>query len=87
MSIFANCGQRRLWIFQTTHESLAVGFPAALNGRQIGKATAGIYTRWDDALYRSCLQRFGLSEKKRSKDFSRGTKMKLATKLYRPKEA
>ena len=53
-------------------------FPAVLNAKQLGKVMAGIYTRWDDALYRSYLQRFQLPEKKKFKDFSRGMKMKLA---------
>ena len=53
-------------------------FPAVLNAKQLGKVMAGIYSRWDGALYRSYLQRFGLPEKKKFKDFSRGMKMKLA---------
>ena len=53
-------------------------FPAVLNAKQLGKVMAGIYSRWDSALYRSYLQRFGLPEKKKFKDFSRGMKMKLA---------
>ena len=53
-------------------------FPAALNAKQIGRVMAGIYARWDDALYRSYLQRFGLPEKKKFKTFSRSMKMKLA---------
>ena len=53
-------------------------FPSVLNAKQIGKVMAGIYARWDDALYRSYLQRFSLPEKKKFKDFSRGMKMKLA---------
>ena len=53
-------------------------FPSVLNAKQIGKVMAGIYARWDDALYRSYLQRFQLPEKKTFKDYSRGMKMKLA---------
>ena len=69
--------------FRTVKEDIGVVldeacFPAVLNAKQIGKVMAGIYTRWDDSLYRSYLQRFGLPEKKKFKDFSRGMKMKLA---------
>ena len=53
-------------------------FPSVLNAKQIGKTMAGIYARWDDALYQSYLKRFNLPEKKKVKDFSRGMKMKLA---------
>ena len=69
--------------FRTVKEDIGVVldeacFPSVLDAKQIGKTMAGIYARWDDALYQSYLKRFKLPEKKRIKDFSRGMKMKLA---------
>ena len=69
--------------FRTVKEDIGVVldeacFPAVLNAKQIGKVMVGIYALWDAALYQSYLQQFGLPEKKRVKDYSRGMKMKLA---------
>ena len=53
-------------------------FPESLNALQVGKVMAKTYRQWDSGLYENYLTRFGLPEKKQFKDFSRGTKMKLA---------
>ena len=53
-------------------------FPEVLTAAQVGKIMARTYRRWDMDTYRGYLTRFGLSEKKAFKDYSRGMKMKLA---------
>ena len=45
---------------------------------QVGKVLSGIYSNWDQELYRSYLDKFGLPEKALLKTFSRGMKMKLS---------
>ena len=54
------------------------GFPLCLNAKQLGKVMAGIYRRWDPAVYAGLLTRFRLPENKKYSDLSRGMKMKLA---------
>lgn len=53
-------------------------FPEVLNAIQVGKIMEKTYRRWDKKQYESFLERFSLSPKKAFKDYSRGTKMKLA---------
>lgn len=43
---------------------------------QITEATKRFYPQWDDAMYRSCLARFHLSEGKRTSELSEGMKVK-----------
>ena len=45
---------------------------------QIGRTLSSWYAKWDDALYRDYLQKFGLPAGKPFKEFSRGMKMKLS---------
>ena len=52
--------------------------PDELTARQIGTLMRGIYANWDDAAFSSLCTRLELPEGKKVKDFSRGTKMKLA---------
>ena len=52
--------------------------PDELTARQIGTLMRGIYANWDDAAFSSLCARLELPEGKKVKDFSRGTKMKLA---------
>ncbi|WP_455582520.1 ABC transporter ATP-binding protein [Dysosmobacter sp.] len=53
-------------------------FPEVLSAGQVGRIMAAAYRRWDQEQYETYLRRFGLSEKKAFKDYSRGMKMKLA---------
>lgn len=55
--------------------------PETLNPRQLGRVFAGLYDRWDGAVYGDYLRRLELPETKKVKDFSRGMKMKLALAL------
>lgn len=52
--------------------------PDQLNAVQIGRMMAGIYTNWDQAAYENLVVRFGIPRDKIVKQYSRGTKMKLA---------
>lgn len=52
-------------------------FPNALCAAEIGKIMKCTYKSWDSETYRSLLERFSLSEKKRFGSYSRGMKMKL----------
>ena len=53
-------------------------FPEVLNAKDLNKIMKATYTKWDQAIYESYLQRFHLPEEKQIKDYSRGMKMKLA---------
>ena len=44
--------------------------------RQITDATRRFYPTWDEKMYRSCLERFRLSEDKRTSELSEGMKVK-----------
>ena len=48
---------------------------------QITEATKRFYPQWDDAMYRSCLARFHLSEGKRTSELSEGMKVKYQLAL------
>ncbi|MCZ0863033.1 ABC transporter ATP-binding protein [Methanocorpusculum vombati] len=48
-----------------------------LTPADISKILGNIYQNWDGKLYQTYLVRFGLGEKKKIKEFSRGMKMKL----------
>lgn len=52
--------------------------PDELTAQQVGKMMHGIYANWDDAAFSSLCARLDLPKGKKVKDFSRGTKMKLA---------
>lgn len=54
-----------------------VGFPNSMNARVIGKMMEATYDNWDMPYYNDLLGRFGLPEKKKFGDYSRGMKMKL----------
>ena len=53
-------------------------FHDSLRPLDVGKILAPAYKSWDQDLYRSYLDKFGLPEKKLIKEFSRGMKMKLS---------
>ena len=53
-------------------------FPEVLNAKDLNKIMRATYTKWDQDVYESYLQRFHLPEEKQIKDYSRGMKMKLA---------
>ena len=53
-------------------------FYESFSPQDIEKVMANIYDRWDSEAYRSYIEKFGLPEKKRVKEFSRGMKMRLA---------
>ena len=52
--------------------------PDELTAAQTGRFLSGIYKNWDAATFEAYVKRFELPLKKRVKEFSRGTKMKLA---------
>ncbi len=53
-------------------------FPEVLNAKDLNKIMKATYSKWDQAVYESYLQRFHLPEEKQIKEYSRGMKMKLA---------
>ena len=53
-------------------------FPEIFTPAEIGRFMAGIYSDWDAGAYRSRLTNFGLPEDKKTGEFSRGMKVKLA---------
>lgn len=53
-------------------------FHDSLRPLDVGRVLAPAYKEWDQDLYRSYLDKFGLPEKKLIKEFSRGMKMKLS---------
>ena len=53
-------------------------FPEIFTPAEIGRFMAGIYSDWDADAYRSRLTNFGLPEDKKTGEFSRGMKVKLA---------
>lgn len=54
------------------------GIPDQLNPSQVEKIVSNMFKTWDTEKYHKCLKDFGLSEKKKYKDFSRGMKMKFS---------
>ena len=54
-------------------------FPGYLNVMQLSAIMQGLYTRWDEGLYRKYLEKFKLPAKQKIKSFSKGMTMKLAT--------
>lgn len=54
-----------------------VGFPNSMTAHVIGKMMGATYDNWDMPYYNDLLRRFGLPEKKKFGDYSRGMKMKL----------
>ncbi len=68
--------------FRCTKEDIGVvldevGFPEALNAKQINKVMKNIYKNWDEAVYFEYLKKLNIDAKKMFKDYSRGMKMKL----------
>lgn len=53
-------------------------FPNYLSAEQLAKIMRGMYPNWDDTLFESYLQQFGLPAKQKIKHYSRGMTMKLA---------
>ena len=53
-------------------------FPEVLNANDLSKIMKTTYSRWDQAIYETYIQKFHLPEKKQIKEYSRGMKMKLA---------
>ena len=53
-------------------------FPGRYTPRQIGRLMRSAYPQWDGGLYRGLLQKLGLPEGKKLRQFSRGMQMKLA---------
>ncbi len=54
-----------------------VGLPSCLTVDQIGKVLSGTYKRWDDNLYKECLDKLNFPPDKPFKDFSTGMKKML----------
>ena len=52
--------------------------PDELTAAQVGRMMAGIYKNWNQQAYEGYVTRFGLPRDKKVKQYSRGTKMKLA---------
>lgn len=53
-------------------------FYEGLKPKEIGNVMKGIFKSWDNALFRSYLERFGLPADKSIKDYSKGMRMKLS---------
>ena len=53
-------------------------FPAYWTAEQLSEVMRGIYTQWDDILFRKYLEDFCLPPKQKIKSYSRGMAMKLA---------
>ena len=53
-------------------------FHDGLTAPQVGKILSKLYPSWDMALYRDYLDKFGLTENKQVKAYSKGMKMKLS---------
>ena len=53
-------------------------FPSYLSAGQISNIMSGIYTKWDESLFQSFLNRFKLNEKQKIEKYSKGMTMKLA---------
>lgn len=53
-------------------------FPAYWTAKQLSHIMAGIYTRWDQALFQKYLEDFDLPVNQKIKHYSRGMTMKLA---------
>lgn len=53
-------------------------FPGYLNPLQLAYIMEGLYKQWDNELFLSYLDKFGLPQKKKIKAYSRGMTMKLA---------
>lgn len=64
-----------------------MGFPEALTAKQLSKVMANTYRAWNQEVYDTFLQRFGLPERKQYKTFSHGMKMKLALAVALSHEA
>lgn len=63
-------------------------FHPMLTAGQVGDILSGMYASWDEALFRSYLEKFELPGKKTIKEYSRGMKMKLsiaAALAHRPR--
>jgi len=63
-------------------------FPVYLTPAKISSAMRHIFSKWDNALFKSYLKRFKLPEKQMIKEFSRGMTMKLGVAValsHRPK--
>jgi ABC-2 type transport system ATP-binding protein len=54
------------------------GLPECLNALQLGRVMAGIFKKWDAAVYEDYLRRLSIPTDKPFKEFSRGMKMKQA---------
>lgn len=53
-------------------------FHDVFNTADIEKILSGVYQSWDSSLYRQCLKKFKIPEKKPIGSFSKGMKMKLS---------
>lgn len=68
--------------FSVTKEDLGVvldkpGFPQCLNAVQINKVMRLTYKNWNEELFNSYLERFGIPKDKQFKEYSQGMQMKL----------
>ncbi|MEQ2456972.1 ABC transporter ATP-binding protein [Flavonifractor hominis] len=54
------------------------GYYNSFTPAQVNRIQSGLYLRWDSALFQQYLNKFGLTEKKTVKEFSKGMRMKLA---------
>ena len=76
-------GKEMLDIDTSIREKIGVvydsdNFPAYWTAKQLSQVMADIYTQWDNALFQKYLKDFGLPDKQKIKDYSRGMTMKLA---------
>ncbi len=55
-----------------------IGLPVCLNAKKVGRVMHDVYTNWNDDIYASYLEKFGLPPKKKLSAYSRGMRMKLS---------
>ena len=53
-------------------------FPEILNAAQIGRTLSALYKNWDTPVFEGHLSRFSIDPKKKIKEYSRGTLVKLS---------
>lgn len=54
-------------------------FPGGMDARQIGRVMESVYEKWDAEAYAGWLRKFGLPERKKLREYSRGMSMKLTS--------
>lgn len=69
--------------FKITKEDIGIvldetGFPDVVTSKDVNKIMKSVYRNWDEEIFSGYMRRFGLSDTKKFKEYSRGMKMKLS---------